>query len=142
MSETEPYMSLIEWGSLTDLYNYLQQSGNFTKIGAHTHVPGQGQQIPTGGIQPGAITSNLLASSVPVITTGSCLVWPVSAVPSGYLACNGANVLISSYTALYNALGGSGNPWNGVVSAPASGYFSVPDISFGISTSAQWVVKT
>jgi hypothetical protein len=54
MSSVEQFMGLIEWSSLQDLYNYMQQAGNYTAIGAHTHVPGQGKQIPTGGIQPGA----------------------------------------------------------------------------------------
>jgi hypothetical protein len=135
-------MGLVEWNALQDVYDYLQQSSNLTKIGSHTHVPGQGKQIPTGGIQPGAITVALLDSGVPIIQTGSVFIWPVSTVPSGYLTCDGTNYLISSYTALYNALGGSGNPWDGVVSAPASGYFSVPEITFGFTTPALWVVKT
>lgn len=131
-------MGLTTWDKLPDLYDYVQFSGNWTKVDQHDHSPGHGPQIGAAGIAPGAVGLNQLASAVPTMPIGAVIIWPVTSVPSGYLACDGSQQLIASYPALYAVLGSGSNPWN---NSPASGYFSLPLLDFGITTTAQFVIK-
>ena len=57
-------MGLKLWNEGDDPYNHEQLADNFAKIGSHTHASGKGVQIPTGGIESGAITLPLLSSSL------------------------------------------------------------------------------
>ena len=70
--------------------------------------------------------------------TGSAGIWPVGSVaaylgntpPAGWLLCTGITVPISSYPALYDAIG---NTWNrnastGLPETPADGMFKLPDL--------------
>jgi len=43
--------------------------------------------------------------TISAVPPGSILVWPTQIVPYGYLECNGASKLITSYIDLYNVIG-------------------------------------
>jgi hypothetical protein len=57
MAATTPNMALKVWNLLTDSYDHSQLAENFAKIDQHRHTEGQGLQIPTGGIENGAIAA-------------------------------------------------------------------------------------
>lgn len=56
MAATTPNMGLKVWNLLNDSYDHVQLAENFAKIDQHQHTEGQGAQIPTGGIENGAIS--------------------------------------------------------------------------------------
>jgi hypothetical protein len=60
---TTPYMGLAAWNSVTDEWNHEQLASNFRKLDEHDHSGGKGLQIPTGGIEDGAVTTSKLAPS-------------------------------------------------------------------------------
>lgn len=62
MAATTPNMSLKVWNLLTDPYDHEQLAENFAKLDQHRHAEGEGRQIPTGGIEDGAISSTKLAA--------------------------------------------------------------------------------
>lgn len=62
MSEQSQKMNLTLWNSLSDPYDSSELVGNFQKIDTHTHVAGEGNQIPSDGIEDGAITSDKIAN--------------------------------------------------------------------------------
>lgn len=60
-----PNMGLTAWDLGIDPYDHSQLANNFAAIDQHTHVPGQGKQIPTNGIENLAIiTSKIAADAV------------------------------------------------------------------------------
>jgi microcystin-dependent protein len=76
---------------------------------------------PTGPIGPVGPVGPTGAGSGGV-PTGAIMLFGTSIVPTGWLACDGSNVLISSYTNLYLTIGctyGCGAP---------AGYFTLPDL--------------
>lgn len=56
-----PKMGLVAWNSSTDVWNHEELANNFRKLDEHDHSSGKGRQIPTGGIEDGAITTNKLS---------------------------------------------------------------------------------
>lgn len=68
---TAPYMGLAVWNSVTDTWNHEQLADNFRKIDEHNHASGRGRQIPTGGIEDGAVTRAKLAPETLTIEDGS-----------------------------------------------------------------------
>lgn len=62
-----PYMGLAVWDSVTDEWNHQELADNFRKLDEHNHANGKGQQVPTGGIEDGAITRAKLAPETLVI---------------------------------------------------------------------------
>tara|TARA_X000001036_G_C20692070_1_gene809738 strand:+ start:2067 stop:4082 length:2016 start_codon:yes stop_codon:yes gene_type:complete len=64
---------------------------------------------------------NLLAA-VPVTPIGLISPYAGSAAPTGWLLCDGSEILISAYTQLYNVLGFT------YKASPTSGYFAIPDL--------------
>lgn len=66
MALTTPQMGLTVWNLTTDPYNHDELAENFGKIDEHDHDGGKGKQIPTGGIQDGAVTEVKLASDVAI----------------------------------------------------------------------------
>jgi hypothetical protein len=61
---TEPYMGLKIWNNLTDPYDHAQLADNWAKVAQHDHSGNKGLQIPTGGIQDGAITQAKLGTGL------------------------------------------------------------------------------
>lgn len=61
MAATTPNMALKVWNLLTDSYDHVQLAENFAKIDQHRHTEGEGRQIPTGGIENGAVSAAKLA---------------------------------------------------------------------------------
>lgn len=64
---------------------------------------------------------NLLAA-VPITPIGLISPYAGSAAPTGWLLCDGSEILISAYTQLYNVLGFT------YKASPTSGYFAIPDL--------------
>lgn len=64
-------MGLALWNLLGDKYSHTQLANNFAKLDLHRHVPGQGAQIPTAGIEDGAITAAKLAPGANAIADDS-----------------------------------------------------------------------
>lgn len=64
MAIPSPHMGLTIWNLTTDPYDHAQLADNFAKIDAHRHADGEGQQIPTGGIEDGAVTAVKIAPGV------------------------------------------------------------------------------
>jgi len=64
---------------------------------------------------------NLLAA-VPVTPIGLISPYAGTAAPTGWLLCDGSEILISAYTQLYNVLGTT------YKASPTSGYFALPDL--------------
>lgn len=62
MAATTPNMGLKVWNLLTDSYDHAQLAENFAKIDQHQHTEGQGAQIPTGGIENGAISGSKIGN--------------------------------------------------------------------------------
>lgn len=66
------------------------------------------------------------------VETGTVLPWPgpQAEIPSGYLACNGAEYAQATYPTLYTRLGGASTVWNTFsgLPAPGAGNFRVPDL--------------
>lgn len=63
MATTYSQMGLKSWNLSTDSFVYTDLDDNWSKINAHDHTTGKGVQIPTGGIQDGAVTANKLTSN-------------------------------------------------------------------------------
>jgi hypothetical protein len=57
-----PEMDLIAWDQLDDDYNHTEQADNWAKVNLHDHAPGHGVQIPTDGLEDGAVTSAKIAA--------------------------------------------------------------------------------
>lgn len=58
MAATTPWMGLKVWNLLTDSFDHTQLAENLAKIDQHNHAEGKGVQIPTGGIENGAISAS------------------------------------------------------------------------------------
>jgi hypothetical protein len=54
-------MSLNVWDQLSDPYDHNQLANNWAKVDQHDHSSGKGLQVPTAGIQDGAVTAAKLA---------------------------------------------------------------------------------
>jgi microcystin-dependent protein len=105
--------------------------GNFAAFDVPTLAPPQGTNLPSGlgyGIcvsgaaPPGPAAASIIGTVqlLPVISGGSGLTWP-----SSYIPCNGQQIAIGNYPALYTVIGttfGSGATTFGVpnISAPAN----------------------
>ena len=65
----------------------------------------------------------------PIQFTPTATVLPFAGVtvPNGYLLCDGSQVSQSTYANLYNALGGSSNPWLTTGQTLSAGNFFLPD---------------
>lgn len=59
---TTTKMGLASWDQPGDPYDYQQLAGNWQIVDFHDHSPGRGVQIGTAGLQPGSVTSNVLAA--------------------------------------------------------------------------------
>lgn len=138
MAHVNGPMGFYEWNDTDDPYDYQQLAGNWEIAGFHDHTPGRGVPIPMGGIAPGAVGIVQLASNVPIIQTGSILMWPTNVIPMGYLVCNGDPYQIVAYEALYAVIGTLYD------NSPPAGYFNVPNITLGGPPygQLQWVIKT
>lgn len=68
MATTTTNMSLQSWDQVGDIYDHAQLAGNWSKVDQHDHTSGKGKQVPTGGIEDGAVTAVKLAST-PLINT-------------------------------------------------------------------------
>lgn len=64
MSLITTNMGLKIWNLLTDLFSHTDLANNFAILDAHNHSNGQGVQIPTGGLAPGAVTNAILSSAL------------------------------------------------------------------------------
>lgn len=62
MAATTPNMGLKVWNLLTDSYDHAQLAENFAKVDQHRHTEGQGSQIPTGGLENGAVSAAKIGS--------------------------------------------------------------------------------
>lgn len=58
---TTPNLGLKVWNLTTDPYDSGQLADNWAKVDEHDHASGRGKQIPTAGIEDGAITTSKLA---------------------------------------------------------------------------------
>jgi hypothetical protein len=56
-----PNMGLTAWNSVTDVWSHEQLANNFRMLDEHDHSSGKGRQIPTGGIEDGAVTRSKLS---------------------------------------------------------------------------------
>lgn len=85
--------------------------------------------VTSAKIADGTIVLADLASALQalLVPTGSIQAYGGSTAPTGWLLCDGTAYQQSSYTALYAAIAGAYNTSAGN-SAPASGYFRVPDL--------------
>lgn len=97
-------MGLIQWGK-EDAYDHEQLALNIAKLDMHDHTLARGTQIPTEGIAPEAITSELLSKEVPLVPSGAILPFGGTEAPTGFLICNGAQYKKSLYPKLYEAIG-------------------------------------
>jgi hypothetical protein len=112
MAITTPNMGLTKWDQGSDPYSHTQLATNFNLIDLHDHTANKGVQIPTDGIEDGAITTvKLAADSVTgdkiadgavtsdqldksyVHPLGSILLWwrpnGLTAVPTGWVIAQG-----------------------------------------------------
>ena len=81
MSSSSTFMDLVLWTQDSDPYDHNQLVSNWNKVDQHRHLPGEGRQIPSGGIAdsaitnaklaPGAVTSDKIASNTFNIADGS-----------------------------------------------------------------------
>lgn len=58
---TTPNLGLKVWNLTTDPYDSGQLADNWARVDEHDHASGRGKQIPTGGIEDGAVTAVKLA---------------------------------------------------------------------------------
>lgn len=59
---TTPHMGLALWNLASDHFNKSQHNDNLLKIASHDHTAGRGPQIPTGGLEDGAVTGVKIAA--------------------------------------------------------------------------------
>jgi hypothetical protein len=64
MAVTSPNMGLKIWNLTSDPYDHAQLAANWAKVDQHNHSEGKGVQIPTGGIEDGAITAAKLDATL------------------------------------------------------------------------------
>ena len=64
MAVTSTNMGLRIWNLLDDLYDHDQIADNWDKVDLHDHSPDKGVQIPTEGLEDGAVTPEKLAEIV------------------------------------------------------------------------------
>lgn len=62
MAITTPNLALRVWNLVGDQYDHTQLASNWAKVDQHNHTPGKGLQIPTAGIENGAVSANKLAA--------------------------------------------------------------------------------
>lgn len=66
-----PNMGLSIWDSVTDTWSTEEFADNLRKIDEHDHAMGRGRQIPTGGIEDGAITMGKLSAEASTVGDGT-----------------------------------------------------------------------
>lgn len=111
-------MGLRVWDQLNDPYDNTQQADNWARVDYHDHTPGRGTQIPTDGIEDGAITPEKLstvvtvASFIPVSTVlsyaGPSPLQDGSAVaPDGFVFADGLlyDGTLAQYATLWSVIG-------------------------------------
>ena len=62
-----PNMGLTAWNSVTDVWSHEQLANNFRMLDEHDHSGGKGRQVPTGGIEDGAITLSKLSPEASIV---------------------------------------------------------------------------
>ena len=62
MATTAPNMGLKVWNLLNDPYDHSQLADNWAKVDQHNHTEGKGVQIPTAGIENGAISGSKIGA--------------------------------------------------------------------------------
>lgn len=82
--------------------------------------------MPAGDDSQAVATTGFVGAAINIAIPVGTVLWSANpAVPSGYLPCNGAAVLISDYPFLYNAIGNTFLP-EGVSASPAT--FNLPNL--------------
>ena len=82
--------------------------------------------MPAGDDSQAVATTGFVGAAIKIAIPVGTVLWSANpAVPSGYLPCNGAAVLISDYPFLYNAIGNTFLP-EGVSASPAT--FNLPNL--------------
>lgn len=69
-------------------------------------------------------TVELGGSDYSMVPVGAVQMFAGTAIPAGWLRCDGQSVLRSSYPLLFAALGGASSPWGGVTAT----HFNVPNM--------------
>lgn len=136
-------MGLRVWDQLNDPYDHTQQANNWARVDYHDHTPGRGVQIPSGGIEAGAITpshlseeittSGLLPAGIVLAYAGlSPLQDPTAIPPAGYLFADGVlyDGTLAPYTNLWNAIGT-------YFGGTGIGSFAVPNLCKTTASSSQ-----
>lgn len=77
----------------------------------------------------------LSSSSITSYSTGDIIETGVTVTPSGFLRCNGGQLLINSYTALYSVIGTT-------FGTATSGYFVLPDYTIKQAEGLYYYIKT
>lgn len=67
------------------------------------------------------VTGSLAVNGFSPLLVGEIKLWPLAAIPSGYLACNGASLLRASYPDLFTAIGTTFGAADGT-------HFTLPDM--------------
>lgn len=91
---TTPNLGLKVWNLTTDPYDSGQLADNWARVDEHDHASGRGKQIPTGGIENGAITAAKLAVGANVPPDAS-----ISAAKIATGAVTSAKVASEAFTA-------------------------------------------
>lgn len=118
-----PNMGLTTWPAGSDLFDHTELATNFDDIDEHDHSTGKGLQVPTGGLQDGAVTAIKLAAAV--IPVGVIWLTATAAAPTGWLLVNGASYLrAGTYANLFTELGGVASPFG----LPDGTHFNVPNL--------------
>jgi len=106
-------MGLRVWDQAGDAYDHTQQANNWARVDYHDHTPGRGVQIPSDGIEPGAITAihlsgdlagnSLIPAGVILPYTGSV----ANPAPDGFVYADGAayDGTLDAYARLYAVIG-------------------------------------
>lgn len=76
-----PNIGIAVWNEQTDHYNHDQLADNFMKVEFHDHSPGRGMQIPTEGLQDGAVTAAKLAPGSNAIEDASITTAKIALLP-------------------------------------------------------------
>jgi hypothetical protein len=97
MAIVGPNLGLAIWNDSSDNWNTDQLRNNWAKLEFHDHGPGRGMQIPTEGLQDGAVTAAKMAPGANAIQNGSV-------TPAKFAALPATKVYKGSITALPNGV--------------------------------------
>ena len=162
---TLPNMGLTKWDQINDNFSHAQLAANFQALDDHDHTPGNGVQIPAGGLAPLSVAAANLQDEVftaEKIASGSITADKIAAnaITSGQIA-NGtitdsdlaspnngvwktiyrvSHTLKSSIAAgtyiLYNGVNSPGTDYSGVA-LPVLNYIAADDTVSGKTTNAR-----